>query len=184
MSRIGRLPVIVPAGVTVSINGSEVTVKGPKGELRRRLHPDMSITLSNNTVVVARPSDSKLHRSQHGLTRTLLANMVRGVTEGFEKALETVGVGYRAQKSGDKLLINVGYSHPAEVSPPPGISLGLEGTTHIKVAGIDKEAVGQMAAKIRAIHPADAYKGKGIKYAGEVIHLKPGKAGKAIGGKK
>ena len=181
MSRVGRMPITVPQGVTVSINDNEVTVTGPKGELCRRFNHDMSITLDNDTLVVSRPSDSKTHRSQHGLTRSLLANMVEGVTQGFEKNLEIVGVGYRAQKVEDKLVINVGFSHPVEVSPLPGVSLAVEGTNRIRVTGIKKEVVGQMAAEIRAIRPPDAYKGKGIRYARELVHLKAGKAGKAIG---
>jgi len=183
MSRVGRMPITVPPGVAVNIKQDEVTVTGPKGELRRRFNPDMSITLNNNSLIVSRPSDSKLHHSLHGLTRSLLANMVDGVTGGFEKNLEIVGVGYRVEKAGDKLVIRVGYSHPVEVSPLPGVSLFVEGTNRIKVTGIDKEVVGEMAAKIRAIRPPDAYKGKGIRYAGESIRLKPGKAGKAIGKK-
>ena len=183
MSRVGRAPILVPPGVIVDIKQSEVTVKGPKGELHRRFNPDMSITLSGNTMVVSRPSDSKVHCALHGLTRSLLANMVEGTSKGFEKTLEIVGVGYRAEKSGDKLVIRVGFSHPVEVSPLPGVSLGMEGANRIKVSGINKEVVGEMAAEIRAIRPPDAYKGKGIRYAGEVIRLKAGKAGKAIGGR-
>jgi len=166
----------------VDIKQGEVTVKGPKGELYRSFNPDMSITLNDNSLVVSRPSDSKVHRSLHGLTRSLLANMVEGVTNSFEKNLEIVGVGYRAEKSGDKLVIRVGYSHLVEVLPLPGVSLAVEGVNRIKVTGINKEIVGEMAAKIRAIRPPDAYKGKGIRYAGEKVHLKAGKAGKAIGG--
>jgi large subunit ribosomal protein L6 len=142
----------------------------------------MSINLDDNTLSVSRPSDSRQHRSRHGLTRSLLANMVKGVSQGFEKELEIVGVGYRAEKSGDKLVLRVGYSHLVEISPPSGVSLAVEGTNKIKVTGIDKEAVGQMAAEIRAVRPPDAYKGKGIRYAGELVRLKAGKAGKAIGG--
>lgn len=183
MSRIGRLPIAVPQGVSVSIKEGEVTVKGPKGELRRRFHPDMSITLNNDSLVVSRPSDSKLHRSLHGLTRALLANMVKGVADNFEKNLEIVGVGYRAEKSGDKVTIRIGYSHPVEIVPPPGVSLSVEGVNRIKVIGVDKEAVGQTAAKIRTVRPPDAYKGKGIRYMGELVHLKAGKAAKAIGKK-
>jgi len=181
MSRVGRMPITVPPGVEVDIKQDEVTVKGPKGELRRRFNRDMSMALSNNSLVVSRPSDSKVHRSLHGLTRSLLANMVEGVTNGFEKNLEIVGVGYRAEKAGDKLVIRVGYSHPVEVLPLPGVTLDIEGANRIKVTGISKEAVGEMAARIRAIRPPDAYKGKGIRYAGELVHLKAGKAGKAIG---
>ena len=170
------MPITVPQGVVVSINkDNEVIVTGPKGELRRRFNPDMSITLDNNSLVVSRPSDTKEYRSLHGLTRSLLANMVEGVASGFEKNLEVVGVGYRVQKAGDKLIFNVGFSHPVEVSPLPGVSLAAEGTSRVKVTGIDKEAVGQMAAEIRAIRPPDAYKGKGIRYVGELVRLKPGK---------
>ena len=175
------MPITVPPGVVVAIKGSGVTVTGPKGELHRTFNPDMAMTLKDNILEVSRPSDSKLHCSLHGLTRSLLANMVAGVTQGFEKSLEIVGVGYRAEKAGDKLIIRVGYSHLVEVAPLPGVSLDVEGASRIKVSGISKEVVGQMAAEIRAIRPPDAYKGKGIRYAGEVVHLKPGKAGKAIG---
>jgi len=181
MSRIGRMPITVPQDVAANIKGDEVTITGPKGELRRRFNPDMSITLNNDSLIVSRPSDSRVHRSLHGLTRSLLANMVEGVTNGFEKSLEIVGVGYRAEKAGDKLLLRVGYSHSVEVLPLPGVSLAIEGTNRIKVTGIDKEVVGEMAAEIRAIRPPDAYKGKGIRYAGELVKLKAGKAGKAIG---
>ncbi len=184
MSRVGRMPITVPPVVAVSIENSEVTVTGPKGELRRCLSPDISITQHNNSLIVSRPSDSKVHRSLHGLTRTLLANMVEGVTKGFEKNLEIVGVGYRAEKVGDKLVVRVGYSHLVEVLPLPGVSLAVEGTNRIKVTGVSKEVVGEMAAKIRAIRPPDAYKGKGIRYAGELVRLKPGKAGRAIGKRK
>jgi large subunit ribosomal protein L6 len=182
MSRIGKAPIDVPPGVVVNIKGNKITVTGPKGELCRLFSPDMSINLDDNTLSVSRPSDSRQHRSRHGLTRSLLANMVKGVSQGFEKELEIVGVGYRAEKSGDKLVLRVGYSHLVEISPPSGVSLAVEGTNKIKVTGIDKEAVGQMAAEIRAVRPPDAYKGKGIRYAGELVRLKAGKAGKAIGG--
>lgn len=175
------MPIEVPPGVVVKIKGDAVTVTGPKGELSRLFSPDISITLDNNILMVSRPSDSKQHRSLHGLSRSLLANMVEGVTRGFEKSLEIVGVGYRAEKVGDKLVLRIGYSHLPEVSPLPGVSLAVEGTNSIKVSGINKEIVGQMAAEIRAIRPPDAYKGKGIRYAGEVVRLKAGKAGKAIG---
>ncbi len=181
MSRIGRMPITVPDGVKVDIKKDKVTVTGPRGELNRRLSPDMSITLQDNNLLVSRPSDSSLHRSLHGLTRSLLANMVEGVTNGFQKTLEIVGVGYRAEKAEDKLIIRVGYSHPVEVSPLQGITLEVEGMSRVKVSGIEKEVVGEMAAKIRAIRPPDAYKGKGIRYAGESVRLKAGKVGKAIG---
>ena len=178
MSRIGSLPIAIPQGTEVKIDGSEVVVKGSKGELRRRFHPDISIALKDGCLIVTRPSDSKIHRSLHGLTRSLLANMVTGVSEGFEKVLEINGVGYRAQKTGEKLLLQVGYANPVEFPPPPGISITVEGTNRIRVTGIDKEAVGEAAARIRAIRPADPYKGKGIKYFEEKLHLKPGKSGK------
>ncbi len=183
MSRIGRMPIPVPQGVEVNVKGSEVTVKGPKGELSHCFNSDMAITLQGNEVIVSRPSDSRVHRSLHGLTRSLLANAVQGVASGFEKNLEIVGVGYRVDKDGDKLVMRIGYSHLVEIMPLPGVSLAVEGINRIKVSGINKELVGEMAAKIRAIRPPDAYKGKGIRYAGEVVRLKPGKAGKAIGQK-
>jgi large subunit ribosomal protein L6 len=183
MSRVGRMPIPVPQGVKVSIEKDVVTVTGPKGELRRRFNPDMGIVLDNNNLIISRPDDSKVHRSLHGLTRSLLANMVQGVTDGFEKNLDIVGVGYRAEKTGDKLVLRIGYSHPVEISPLPGVSLEVEGGNRIKVSGINKEVVGEMAAKIRAARPPDAYKGKGIRYTGEFVRLKAGKAGKAIGRK-
>ena len=181
MSRVGRMPITVPPGVVVKMKGSEVTVTGPKGELCRRVNQAMSITLSDNNLVVSRPSDNKEHRSLHGLTRTLLANMVEGVAKGFEKNLEIVGVGYRAEKVGDKLVFRVGFSHLVEVSPLPGVSLDTEGANRIKVTGINKEVVGEMAAEIRAIRPPDAYKGKGIRYLGEQVRLKPGKGKQSSG---
>lgn len=181
MSRIGRLPITVPPGVVVSINQSEVTVKGAKGELSRSFSPDMSIKLENSKLTVSRPSDSKTHRSLHGLTRSLLNNMVEGVTKGFDRNLELVGVGYRAEKAGDKLILRVGFSHTVEVVPPRGISFALDGPTRVKVTGIDREMVGEIAAEIRDVRPPDAYKGKGIRYVGESVRIKPGKAGKAVG---
>lgn len=174
------MPIPLPPGVVVDINDGEVTVAGPKGKLQRHLSPDMAITHEEGSLRVSRPSDSKVHRSLHGLTRSLLANMVDGVSKGFEKNLEIVGVGYRVEKVGDKLVIRIGYSHNVEVLPLPGVSLAVESANRIKVSGINKEMVGEMAAKIRAIRPPDAYKGKGIRYAGEVVRLKAGKAGKAI----
>ena len=178
MSRIGLLPIDVPQGTEVKIDGSEVVVKGSKGELRRRFHSAMSIALKDGCLIVTRPSDSKIHRSLHGLTRSLLANMVTGVSEGFEKILEVNGVGYRAQRTGDKLLLQVGYANTVEFSPPPGIDITVEGANRIHVTGINKEVVGETAAKIRAIRPPDSYKGKGIKYFDEGLRLKPGKSGK------
>jgi len=183
VSRVGRKPITVPPGVAVSIKDSEVTVKGPKGELYHHFNPDISITLAEDELVVTRPSDNREHRSLHGLTRTLLANMVEGVTQGFEKTLEIVGVGYRAEKVGDGLVLRIGYSHPVTISPLPGVSLAVEGTNRIKVTGVRKETVGEMAAEIRAVRPPDAYKGKGIRYAGEKVRLKAGKAG-SIGKRK
>lgn len=182
MSRIGKAPIDVPQGVVVDIKENKVIVTGSKGELSRSFNPDMMIKLDGNILTVSRPSDGRRHRSLHGLTRTLLANMLHGVSQGFEKNLEIVGVGYKAEKSGEKIVLRIGYSHLVELVPPSGVSIDIEGATKIKIKGIDKEAVGQMAAVIRAVRPPDAYKGKGIRYAGEVVRLKPGKAGKAIGG--
>lgn len=184
MSRIGKLPIAVPEGVTVNIRGSEVSVKGPKGELHRSFHPAIAIAMEDGHILVSRPTDQKMYRALHGLTRSLIANMVEGVSKGFERILDIVGVGYRVQQTGDKLLLQIGYSHPVEVSSPAGISLTAEGVNRIKVQGIDKELVGNVAAKIRAIRPPDSYKGKGIRYSGEKIRLKAGKAGKAIGKKR
>jgi large subunit ribosomal protein L6 len=181
MSRIGRLPITVPSGVTVNIKESQVTIKGPKGEISQAFVPDMAIKLENSVLTVERPSDSKQHRALHGLTRSLLNNMVIGVTKGWERNLEIVGVGFRAEKTGEKIVLRVGFSHTIEVEPLPGITLGIEGPTRIKVNGVSKEDVGEMAANIRGIRPPDAYKGKGIRYAGEKVRIKPGKAGKAVG---
>lgn len=181
MSRIGKAPIKVPPGVSVTIEGSQVTVKGPKGELSRRFSPDMAIVLDGDILTVSRPSDVRQHRSLHGLTRTLIANMVEGVSNGFERALDIVGVGYRAEQQGEKLVLNIGFSHQVEVVPLPGVTLSVEGNNRMKVNGINKEDVGEMAARIRRIRPPDSYKGKGIRYGGEVVRLKAGKAGKAIG---
>ena len=181
MSRIGRLPITVPAGVTVTIKGSQVTVKGPKGEISQTFVPNMTIKLEDSKLTVQRPDDSKENRSLHGLTRSLLNNMIAGVTKGWEKGLEIVGVGFRAEKSGEKLILRVGFSHTVEVVPIPGVSLLTDGPSRVKVLGVNKETVGEMAAEIRAIRPPDAYKGKGIRYVGELVRIKPGKAGKAVG---
>jgi large subunit ribosomal protein L6 len=181
MSRIGKLPIPIPTGVTVNITGDSVTVKGPKGELKRSMPSEMKIATEGSNLVVTRPSDINKHRAYHGLTRTLLANMVEGVSKGFEKNLEITGVGYRAEKTGDKLILRLGFSHQVEVKPMPGITLDVEGTNKIKVSGINKEDVGQMAAEIRAVRPPDHYKGKGVRYAGERVHIKPGKTGKVVG---
>ena len=179
MSRIGLMPIPVPQGVKVNIKGNEVTVEGSKGKLVRSFHPDMSITLKDGSLIVARPSDNRNHRALHGLTRSLLNNMVEGVTKGFEKVLELSGVGYRAQKAGNKVSLQIGFSHPVEFTPPAGVEVMVEGTNRLRIVGIDKEAVGETAAQIRALRPVDSYKGKGVKYAGEKLRLKPGKAGKA-----
>jgi large subunit ribosomal protein L6 len=185
MSRIGRQPVAIPPGVSVTVaEDGLVTVKGPKGTLARRVNPALKITVENGTLTVTRPNDEKFYRAQHGLTRTLIANMVTGVTAGFSKYLEMSGVGYRAQLQGNKLVLQVGYSHPVEVTPPPGITFVLDSPTRIGVQGIDKELVGQTAADIRKIRPPEPYKGKGIRYQGEVIRRKAGKAGKTVGKKK
>jgi large subunit ribosomal protein L6 len=178
MSRIGRKPITVPAGVNVSFDDTRITVKGPKGVLSRVLHKDMIVALEENVINVNRPSDNKLHRSLHGTTRSLLANRLIGVTEGFTKNLELVGVGYRANKNGDKLVLNVGYSHPVEILPESGIEFDVPTNTRIIVKGIDKELIGATAAKIRSVREPEPYKGKGIKYEGERILRKEGKAGK------
>ena len=183
MSRVGRLPIPVPKEVSIKIEGGSVTVKGPKGELSRRFNEGITIKLEDGHLVVSRASDSGQARALHGLSRALLANMVEGVTKGFERTLEIVGVGYRAQKTGDKIIMNVGYSHPVELKPVTGVTLAVEGANRVKVIGIDKELVGEVAAKIVAIKPHDDYKGKGLRYAGSPVRLKPGKAGKAIGRK-
>jgi len=181
MSRIGRLPILVPKEVSIKIDGSSVTVKGPKGELSRRFNEGITIKMDDGHLVVSRDGDNGQARALHGLSRALLANMVEGVTKGFERTLEIVGVGYRAQKTGDKIVMNVGYSHPVELTPVSGVTLAVEGNNRIKVIGIDKELVGEVASKIVAIKPHDDYKGKGLRYAGSSVRLKPGKAGKAIG---
>jgi large subunit ribosomal protein L6 len=183
MSRIGRLPIQVPPSVDVSIVGRDITVKGPKGTLERALHPDMRVSMEGSTLIVERPSEAKHHKQLHGLTRTLVNNMVIGVTDGYRKALEITGVGYRAAKVGDKLQLNLGYSHPIEIVPPAGISFELETPVKLAVVGIDKELVGQVAAQVRATRKPEPYKGKGVHYLGEQIRRKAGKAGK-IGGKK
>ena len=183
MSRIGRLPIPVPSAVDVTIDGRQVTVKGPKGTLSRQLHPDISVSREEDNLVVTRPTEQKTHKQLHGLTRTLVNNMVVGVTDGYRKGLEITGVGYRAAKVGEKLQLNLGYSHPIEIAPPQGISFEVENPTRLAVVGIDKELVGQIAAKVRATRKPEPYKGKGVKYAGEYIRRKAGKAGK-IGGKK
>jgi large subunit ribosomal protein L6 len=188
MSRIGKRPVPVPANVTVTLNGNVITVEGPKGELQHVIPEGVSVERQNGVMLVQRESDSNTHRSLHGLTRTLIDNMVIGVTQGFSKTLEINGVGYRAQLAGKSLTLALGFSHPVQVQPPPGISFSVtEGRatepSRIVVSGIDKQLVGETAARIRRWREPEPYKGKGIKYAGEVIRRKAGKAGK-VGGKK
>lgn len=179
MSRIGRQPVEVPSGVDVKINGSRITVKGPKGELEYTFSPDMEITLDNGEILVKRPSDSRVMRSLHGTTRALIENMVSGVTDGFEKELTLVGVGYRANLQGNTLVLNVGYSHPVEIEPPEGITFEVgEKSQQVIIRGVDKQVVGQVAADIRKVRPPEPYKGKGIRYVDERIRRKAGKAGK------
>lgn len=178
MSRIGKKILEIPEGVTVTNNNNVVTVKGPKGELTRAFHPDMTIKVEGNILTVERPSDDKEHRSLHGTTRAILGNMVEGVTKGFEKSLELIGVGYRASKSGNKLVLNVGYSHPVEIQPEQGIEIEVPANTKIIVKGIDKERVGAVAANIRAVRPPEPYKGKGIRYEGEYVRRKEGKTAK------
>jgi large subunit ribosomal protein L6 len=177
MSRIGRKPIAVPAGVTVALDNRVITVKGPKGSLARELHKDMKINITTAEILVERPSDHKLHRSLHGTTRSVIANMVSGVTTGYTKALDLVGVGYRANKTGEKLVLNVGYSHPVEIVPENGVEFEVPANNRIIVKGIDKEVVGAFAAKIRAVREPEPYKGKGIKYENERILRKEGKTG-------
>ena len=179
MSRIGRLPIAIPAGVTVDIaENNNVTIKGPKGELNRTLPAEMEIKVEAGEIVVTRPNDLKRNKALHGLTRALLNNMVIGVTEGFVKKLEINGVGYRCQMQGNKLVLSLGYSHPVEYTAPEGITIEAPDQNHINVSGINKEAVGQVAAEIRSFRTPEPYKGKGIKYADEVIRRKVGKTGK------
>ncbi|MGG6312194.1 50S ribosomal protein L6 [Paenibacillus macerans] len=178
MSRIGRKPITVPSGVDITLDNSVITVKGPKGTLTRELHKDIKVAVEENVITIERPSDNKLHRSLHGTTRSVVSNMVSGVTEGFSKSLELVGVGYRASLTGNKLVLNVGYSHPVEITPEAGIEFEVPTNTKIIVKGINKERVGEYAAKIRSVRAPEPYKGKGIKYEGERIIRKEGKAGK------
>lgn len=177
MSRIGKMPIAIPAGVEVAIDGQIVNVKGPKGQITKEFHKDMIIKREDSQIVVERPSDDKLHRSLHGLTRTLVSNMVEGVTNGFQKGLELSGVGYRAAMQGKKLVLTVGYSHPVEIEPEAGLEVEVPVPTKIIVKGIDKEQVGALAANIRKVREPEPYKGKGIKYEGERIRRKVGKTG-------
>jgi large subunit ribosomal protein L6 len=181
VSRVGQLPIEVPAGVDVKIDGSYVHVKGPKGELEWTFSPEMIIKQDDGVITVERPSDEPRHRALHGTTRSLINNMVVGVSKGFERILEIEGVGYRAEMSGDNMIVNVGFSHPVVVEPPEGISFDVDmKVRQIKIAGYDKQVVGQVAAEIRALRPPEPYKGKGIRYQGEYVRRKPGKAGKTV----
>lgn len=177
MSRVGRMPIDIPAGVTATLDGQVITVKGPKGELTRTLHPDMKVTVQDNVITVERPNDEKNNRALHGLTRARIANMVKGVTEGFKKELEIVGVGYRAQMKGKKLALTLGFSHPLELDAPEGITIECPSATQIVISGINNEHVGEFAAKIRGYRLPEPYKGKGIRYVGEHVRRKAGKAG-------
>jgi large subunit ribosomal protein L6 len=177
MSRIGKRPVTVPAGVTMDLQGHEIAVKGPKGELRRRLHPEMQLALADGTFTVSRPSEEKRHKALHGLTRTLVQNMVDGVSKGFAKTLEIQGVGYKAEAKPYGVNLVVGFSHPVKYEAPKGIKITVENNTTVKIEGADKEAVGQVAAELRAVRPPEPYKGKGIRYQGEQVRRKAGKTG-------
>ena len=176
MSRIGNQLIQIPSGVDVTIDGTEVTVKGPKGSLSQNFHQDMMVSRDGDILKVTRPSDESEHKAFHGLTRSLLSNMVEGVSEGFTKELELVGVGYRVQQKGKGITLNVMFSHSVEIQPDSGVELEVDGNTHIKVSGIDKQVVGQLASQIRKVRPPNVYTGKGIRYAGEVVKLKPGKS--------
>ncbi|MCM3620440.1 50S ribosomal protein L6 [Sutcliffiella horikoshii] len=178
MSRVGKKPIEIPTGVTITNDNNTVTVKGPKGELTRTFSQELAITVEENVLTVVRPSDSKEHRTIHGTTRALLNNMVQGVTNGFERGLELIGVGYRASKQGNKLVLNVGYSHPVEITPEQGIEVEVPANTKIVIKGIDKERVGALAANIRDVRPPEPYKGKGIRYEGEHVRRKEGKTAK------
>ncbi|MDC1541987.1 50S ribosomal protein L6 [Candidatus Pseudothioglobus singularis] len=178
MSRIGQKPIEIPEGVEVKLDGNVVSVKGPKGELSKEVHENMKVTIEDNTVTVERPDDSKENRSLHGTARSTIANMIEGVTKGYQKTLEINGVGYRAQKQGNKLVVNAGYSHPVEVEPIDGIEIDVPKNTTIVVKGIDKQLVGAVASDIRAIRPPEPYKGKGIRYEGEYVRRKEGKTAK------
>jgi large subunit ribosomal protein L6 len=178
MSRVGKKPIEIPAGVTVTNNDNHVTVKGPKGELSRSFNQDIQINIEENIITLTRPSESKQHRTIHGTTRAVLANMVEGVSKGFERSLELIGVGYRAAKQGKKLVLSVGYSHPVEIEPEEGIEVEVPSNTKVIVKGTDKERVGALAANIRQVRPPEPYKGKGIRYEGEYVRRKEGKTGK------
>ncbi len=180
MSRIGRKPVPLPQGVTARIEGQRVTVKGPKGEIGRTVHPELAVALEDNAIVVRRPSDESRHKALHGLTRTLIANMVDGVTKGFAKALEIQGVGYKAEPKPFGVQLIVGFSHPVPYHAPQGIKISVENNVLVKIEGVDKELVGQVAAELRAVRPPEPYKGKGIRYVGEQVRRKAGKTAQAV----
>jgi len=176
LSRIGNLPISIPQGIKINKEKSKVVVEGPKGIIEQRIHPDMEVVIENDIILVKRPTENKFHKSLHGLTRTLIQNMILGVTEGFEKRLEIVGVGYRAEKKGKAVVFQLGYSHPIYFVPPEGIEIDVPSNTSVIIKGIDKQLVGQVAAKIRSFRPPEPYKGKGIRYEGEYIRRKAGKA--------
>jgi large subunit ribosomal protein L6 len=178
MSRVGKKPIELPQGVSLTNNNNTITVKGPKGELTRTFNQDMEIKVEENVVTITRPSDAKEHRALHGTTRAVIANMVEGVSNGFQRNLELIGVGYRAQKQGNKLVLNVGYSHPVEIEPEAGLEIEVPAATKISIKGTDKERVGALAANIRDVRPPEPYKGKGIRYEGEFVRRKEGKTGK------
>ncbi|MFN2326669.1 MAG: 50S ribosomal protein L6 [Gemmatimonadales bacterium] len=177
MSRIGKRPIAIPSGVTVTVEGQDVTVKGPKGTLNRRVHPEMGLVREGDTLTVSRPSDAPQHKALHGLTRSLLANMVEGVDKGYEKILEIQGVGYKAEANAKGVTLIVGYSHPVPYAAPAGVSITVENNTVVKIAGANKELVGQVAAELRLVRPPEPYKGKGVRYRGEQVRRKAGKTG-------
>ncbi len=176
LSRIGRKTIPIPSGVTVDVGYGEVTVTGPRGSLTQSYHPDVVVKVEDDRIVVERFSERKFHHALHGLTRSLVANAVVGVTDGYSKTLELMGVGYRVQAAGDGVILNVGYSHPVEIHPPEGVTMEVEGNNRIRVRGIDKQKVGQLAAQVRRVRPPNAYKEKGIRYQGELLRFKPGKS--------
>ncbi len=176
MSRTGKKPILLPSGVKVEIEDNQITVHGPKGELKKNIPPSLTVELDKDVLLVKRPSESKFHKSLHGVTRTVIANMVTGVTEEYRKGLEIQGIGYKAELLGKKLILSLGYSHLIMLVPPPGLRIELEGPSRIKISGVDKELVGWMAAKIRSFRPPEPYKGKGVRYEGEMVRKKAGKA--------
>jgi large subunit ribosomal protein L6 len=176
LSRIGRKPILIPSGVDVQIEFDGVTVKGPRGTLVQKYHPEVKVSVSNGQVLVERLSERKFHHALHGLTRSLISNAITGVTDGYTKTLELMGVGYRVQEAGDGIILNVGYSHPVEIHPEEGVTMEVEGNNRVHVRGIDKQKVGSLAAKVRKVRPPNAYKEKGIRYQGEILRFKPGKA--------